>query len=60
MAIQANARGQRNAYSTDLLTKAALNAIRIYKPDWYKHYRRSSFTYPTLPLTRTINLPKGR
>lgn len=37
--IQANARGQRNAYSTDLLTKAALNAIRIYKPDWYKHYR---------------------
>ena len=39
VAIQANARGQRNAYSTDLLTKAALNAIRIYKPDWYKHYR---------------------
>ena len=36
--IQANSRGQRNSYSTDLLTKAALNAIRIYKPEWHKKY----------------------
>ena len=36
--IHANSKSQRNSYSTDLLTKAALNAIRIYKPEWHKNH----------------------
>ena len=48
--IHANHNGRRSVYSTDLLTKAALNAIRIYRPSWETRYRPFflylSFTAP--------------
>jgi len=37
--IHANNSGRRAVYSTDLLTKAALNTIRIYRPSWETGYR---------------------
>ena len=36
--IHAN-NGRRTVYSTDLITKAALNAIRIYRPSWENRHR---------------------